>query len=248
MINAPAIQVCANGAVPTNCLPVQLRKLEGVTEDLRACADLGAREFHVHPRNAAGFEALDHETVAVWVSTLREAIPGCTISLSTGEWIAPLETRLSQIRSWISLPDYASVNFHETGADAVADALISRGVGIEAGIWNLDGAARFRAYRWHRFCRRLLIEVPDAPQRAAEQAATSLLSALGPSTADHEILIHGEGQSAWPMLRAAMDRGFMGRIGIEDARQLPDGRKAETNAKMVDAALRQTHLQFHAEL
>lgn len=50
------------------------------------------------------------------------------------------------------------------------------------------------------------------------------------------------------MLCAAMDRGFMGRIGFEDSRQLPDGRKAETNAQLVDAALRLTHLHFHAEL
>lgn len=38
------------------------------------------------------------------------------------------------------LPDFASVNWHEDGADEVAAALLEIGVGVEAGLWHVDAA------------------------------------------------------------------------------------------------------------
>ena len=69
------------------------------------------------------------------------ACPGIPIGIGTGAWIIPdLRQRLSVIRSWSTLPDFASVNLHEAGAAQVIELLLERGVGVEAGIWNAPAA------------------------------------------------------------------------------------------------------------
>ena len=51
------------------------------------------------------------------------------------------------------------------------------------------------------------------------------------------VLLHGEGASAWPALRLAIELGLDTRIGLEDTLVLPDGRIASGNAELVDVAL-----------
>jgi uncharacterized protein (DUF849 family) len=46
--------------------------------------------------------------------------------------------RMAAVRSWTVLPDFASVNWHEVGSEAVAAVLLERGVGVEAGLWHAD--------------------------------------------------------------------------------------------------------------
>ena len=42
------------------------------------------------------------------------------------------------------MPDFAGVNFHELGAVRIARLLLDKGVGVEAGIWNVKAANIFR--------------------------------------------------------------------------------------------------------
>ncbi|HEV7626225.1 MAG TPA: 3-keto-5-aminohexanoate cleavage protein, partial [Streptomyces sp.] len=58
---------------------------------------------------------------------------------------------------------------------------------------------------------------------------------LGPA-GKSPVLLHGEDEGAWPVLRLAALRGLDMRIGLEDVLQLPDGTPTETNADLVLAA------------
>ena len=40
---------------------------------------------------------------------------------------------------WTTLPDFASVNFDEPGTTALAELLMEKGVGVEAGLFEADG-------------------------------------------------------------------------------------------------------------
>ena len=51
------------------------------------------------------------------------------------------------------------------------------------------------------------------------------------------ILLHGEDEAAWPILRQAQALGLDTRIGLEDTLTMPDGSPAPNNAALVRAAL-----------
>ena len=67
-------------------------------------------------------------------------------------------------------------------------------------------------------------------------AAERILAALGMSPVP--VLVHGEQQWAWPVLRWAQAAGYDVRIGLEDTRFHLDGREARDNADLVEAALK----------
>lgn len=231
------VQVSLNGSRDPETHPKLKLTLKDLTEDVRRCASLGCRSFHVHPRTLGGAESLDATTVDYWMERLRVAAPEASFSVSTGAWIGSCASRLAAIRSWWSRPDYASVNFHEEGAEEIADALLRRGVGVEAGIWHPEGARRFLAFPLRRFCRRLMLEMPDAEAWEAEGVLKETLRVLEGSMGEHEIILHGEGKSAWPMLQLALLWGWRTRIGLEDSLHLPDGRPAHDNLALFSAAL-----------
>lgn len=231
------MQVSLNGNLDAESHPKLKLTLRDLAEDVRRCVNLGCRSFHVHPRTHSGAESLDPTAVGFWMERLRSAAPEATFSVSTGAWIGSCASRLAAIRGWWNRPDYASVNFHEDGAEEIADALLGRGVGVEAGVWHPEGARRFLAYGHRRFCRRLMLEMPDAAARDAEAVLSETLLVLEGSMTGHEIVLHGEGLSAWPMLHLALGRGWQTRIGLEDATHLPDGQPATDNAALLGAAL-----------
>jgi uncharacterized protein (DUF849 family) len=135
------------------------------------------------------------------------------------------------------LPDFASVNWHEDGADAVAQALLDRGVGVEAGIWHAAGLDAWAASPLRSRCLRVLVEVGDIGDvDEVGRQAISLVSAVRAHEADVPVLLHGEGASAWPALRLAVELGLDTRVGLEDTLVLPDGRVAAGNAELVDVA------------
>src|SRR5689334_19524262 len=101
----------------------------------------GAGAIHVHPRDADGQESLAPGDVAAALEAIRTACPSTPIGVSTGAWITPeLDQRFALIGAWKVLPDFVSVNFHEPGALRVARLLLSKGVAVEAGIWNPSAA------------------------------------------------------------------------------------------------------------
>ncbi|MET9932199.1 MULTISPECIES: 3-keto-5-aminohexanoate cleavage protein [unclassified Streptomyces] len=232
------LQVCLNGArgrSENQWVPVTPGEL--AAEAARA-VEAGAEDVHLHPRGADGLDSLEPRAVAGAVGAVRAAVPeGVRIGVTTGAWAVPdPERRIELIRSWTVLPDHASVNWHEAGAGAVADALLERGIGVEAGVWtDTDGARRFRAWPSAHRVLRVLVEVTDTDPATAASTATALLRELGDDLAS-PLLLHGEDGGAWPVLRTAAGLDLATRIGLEDVLALPDGSTAEGNAHLVRTA------------
>ncbi|MFD6419371.1 3-keto-5-aminohexanoate cleavage protein [Streptomyces sp. NPDC060194] len=230
------LQACPNGArTRAACahLPVTPAELADAAAGAVAA---GARDVHLHPKDADGRDTLDAEAVAAAVTAVRAAVPGIPVGVTTGAWATPdPHARAAQVASWTVLPDHASVNWHEEGAEAVAAALLDRGIGVEAGVYSGTPAAR-RLLAWphaHRVLR-VLAEVTETSVPAALTAADMVLTDLAPLTAP--VLLHAEDAAAWPVLRLAAARGLDTRIGLEDTLHLPDGAPARTNADLVRAA------------
>jgi uncharacterized protein (DUF849 family) len=208
----------------------------------QACAAEAVRSFargvsavHVHPRGVDGRESLEPEAVAATVAAIRAACPELPIGVSTREPIEPdLSRRLEAIRGWTVRPDFASVNVHESGAEAVAGALHEQGIGVEAGIWTAGAARAWRA--WRIPARRVLLECMEESEEAALVNARAKLEVIGSSPAGRPLL-HGEGPATWAVLREAVALGLDTRIGLEDTLVLPDGSPAPDNATMVAAAV-----------
>ncbi|WP_333769479.1 3-keto-5-aminohexanoate cleavage protein [Streptomyces sp. IBSBF 2435] len=231
------LQVCLNGArTRAECphLPVTPQELAAAA---RAAVAAGARDIHLHPRNADGEDTLEPAAVAAALTAVRAAAPGVPVGVTTGAWATPDPAeRASQVCSWTVLPDHASVNWHEDGAATVAATLLDRGIGIEAGIYSGTQAVR-RFLGWtdsHRVLR-VLAEITDTDPRTAPRTAAGLLGELRPA-AESPVLLHGGDEAAWAVLEMAASLRLDMRIGLEDVLQLPDGTTAETNADLVRAA------------
>ncbi|MBV1947536.1 3-keto-5-aminohexanoate cleavage protein [Streptomyces sp. BV129] len=197
----------------------------------------GATEVHVHPRTPCGRESLSARVVGPVVEALRERVK-VPVGVTTGAWAEPdPAARLERVRSWTVLPDFASVNWHEPGAEELAELLLARGVGVEAGLWSgTEGAARFAVSPLGPRVLRVLAEVTDPDPATAEASAHALLAELG-TAHGRPVLLHGEEGGAWPVLRLAGRLGLATRIGLEDTLFLPDGQRALSNARLVAAGL-----------
>lgn len=233
------LQVCLNGrrggadGVGVPLSPVALA--ESAAEAVAA----GATEVHVHPRTPCGRESLSPRVVEPTVDALRARLR-VPIGVTTGAWAAPEPAlRLKRVSTWSVLPDFASVNWHEPGAEEVAEQLLAMGIGVEAGIWSgTDGAARFAASPLGPRVLRVLAEVTDPDPATAEESARALLTGLGPAHG-RPVLLHGEEGGTWPVLRLAGRLGLATRIGLEDTLLLPDGERAPSNARLVTEGLHQ---------
>lgn len=197
----------------------------------------GATDMHVHPKTPCGRDSLSPRVVAATLEAIRARV-SVPVGVTTGAWAEPdPSARLARVRGWTVLPDHASVNWHEPGAEEIAAALIDLGVGVEAGVWSgTDAAARFAVSPLGPKVLRVLAEVTDT--EAAETSARTLLAELG-TAHGRPVLLHGEDAGAWPVLRLAGRLGLATRIGLEDTLALPDGRRAVSNAQLVTEGLAQ---------
>ncbi len=199
----------------------------------------GATDVHVHPKTPCGQDSLSPREVAATLEAIRARVP-VPVGVTTGAWTEPdPAARVERVRSWTVLPDHASVNWHEPGAEEVAAALIGLGVGVEAGIWSgTDAAARFAVSPLGPKVLRVLAEVTDPAAETAEDTARALLADLG-SAHGRPVLLHGEDAGAWPVLRLAGRLGLATRVGLEDTLLMPDGQRALSNARLVAEGLAQ---------
>ncbi len=236
------LKACLNGArrpVHHPALPVTASQLAG---DAARVVEAGADAVHLHVKDAEGADTLSDRALADVLSAVRESAPGLPVGVTTGAWAEPdPEDRVAAVRSWTALPDFASVNWHESGAEAVAAALLNRGVGVEAGLWHAAAVDTWLRSPLRDRCFRVLLELPDGPERGVAAASDELLALLGIDDRGRTgsgvpVLLHGEGDSAWAALRHAARRGLATRIGLEDALVLPDGTPAPDNAALVRAA------------
>ncbi|MGW1593971.1 3-keto-5-aminohexanoate cleavage protein [Streptomyces sp. NPDC002343] len=230
------VQVCLNGrrsAADGTGVPMSPPELARSAAEAVAA---GATSVHVHPRTPCGRESLSPRVVGPALEAIRARV-AVPVGVTTGAWTEPgPAARLDRVRSWSVLPDFASVNWHETGAEEVAAELLARGVGVEAGLWSgTGGAGRFAASPLGPAVLRVLAEVTDPDPATAEASARALLAELGPAHG-RPVLLHGEEGGTWPVLRLALRRGLAIRIGLEDTLLLPDGRRAGSNARLVAEA------------
>ena len=73
------------------------------------------------------------------------------------------------------------------------------------------------------------------PRNAAGDESPAPADVAALAGADHglPVLLHGYGESAWPMIRLAAALWLDTRAGLEDMTDLPDGRAAPDNAAIV---------------
>lgn len=234
------LKVCLNGTRwPHDRVPVTPSQ---VAEEAAASVAAGAEAIHVHPRGDRGRQSLDPDLVDLTLAAIRRAAPGVPVGVTTLASIVPdPDDRLSLVRRWSAPhaggPDFASVNWHEPGAMDVANALRVKGIGVEAGIFTPHSAAGFVGSHWPWQVMRVLVEaIPGAsPGGYGVWAADRILAALGPQPS--AVLVHGEEEWAWPVLRWAQARGYDVRIGLEDTLFDETGRRVSSNAELVAAAL-----------
>lgn len=217
-------------------IPLTPRELAA---EAHAAVLAGAQALHVHPRNSSAVEDLTARCVADTLEAIRAGCPRTPVGVTTGLWIfSDPVARLSTISSWSNLPDFASVNFSEAGALDLARLLSTRGVALEIGFTSASDAELFLSSQPPVACIRILIEPlePDVDDALATVVEVERLVDRGRSTVPR--LLHGCDATAWPLLRAAAERGYAGRTGFEDVLHLPDGTLAPSNAALLSAALR----------
>lgn len=231
------LQVCVNGARDVAEHPWLSADAEMVAADAARAVEAGADEIHVHAKDSAGRDSVAAEDVARWLGAIRSACPGVRVGVSTGAWSEPDPARrLAAVAAWTDLPDFASVNFHEEGAEELALLLQSRGVGVEAGIWDAAGLDVWRRSASRGSTMRVLIELPDETADVVREHAEGMIAHVAREEPSIPILLHGEEQSAWPALVLASAWGWDTRIGLEDVLTLPSGAVAPGNADLVRAA------------
>lgn len=225
------IQACVNGGRKRDAHPRLPRSAAELGWDARDCAEAGATSVHVHPREPRR-ESMAATAVARTVNAIRDAAPGLPIGVTTGAWLVEdPRDRVRLIEQWDVLPDFASVNWHEEGAEDVAAALLDHRVGLEVGLWSLSAARSWVSSELRSECLRVLIELPA---EATVALADEILDIVGDQV---PMLVHGAEESSWPAVRFALARGYGIRIGLEDTLELPDGSPAPDNAALVRAAL-----------
>ncbi len=233
------LQACLNGRRPRGDHPAVPLTPQELAADARRAVTAGAAELHVHPRaSTGGADTTEPGAAGATVRAIRAACPGVPLGLTTGLWTTDgdADLRHAQVEAWDDLPDYVSVNLAEQGSAALCELLAGRGVGIEAGVWNLADAHLLLERVLTPL--RVLVETSDggADDPVAAAAEIDELLVAGGLTAPQ--LHHGAGVDAWEMLDAALARGRDVRIGLEDTTLMPDGSVARDNAELVAEAAR----------
>ena len=215
------------------CSPVEL----AAAAKEAVAAGAGAAHFHV--RGADGRESLDAEDVARAVTAVRAAIPGVPFGVSTGLWmVRDARERHAKVAAWKAFPDFASVNFNEEGAIALAELLLAKGMGVEAGMGSVLATEKFLESGLAARCRWVLLEPEQQEIDAALAVVARIEEMLRGARIDLPIILHGLNRAAWDFVGVAAQRGYGTRMGFEDVLTLPDGSQAKSNGALVAEAMR----------
>jgi uncharacterized protein (DUF849 family) len=217
--------------------PAAPRTPDAIAEAARAAVDAGAHSVHVHAFDEAGRETLDGGACAKVLRAIRARCPETPISLTTSATIVgdPRE-RFRLVEAWSDLPDLVTANQGEPGIVELCELLLSRGVGIEAGLLTSDDARAFVRSGLAGRCRRVLVEPLDANPDVAVHHAAQMEDIVVSAGITLEQVHHGYGLACWAVNRRALARGHGIRTGLEDIALLPDGSPARDNADLVAAA------------
>jgi uncharacterized protein (DUF849 family) len=219
--------------------PSAPRSSDAIAVAAREAVNEGAQSVHVHAFDDEGRETLGGVACAKVLKAIQAACPGIPISLTTSATIvANPAQRFSVIEAWSEMPDLVTANQGESGIVELCELLLSRGVGIEAGLLTAEDAKAFVRSGLADRCRRVLIEPLDEDQDAA--AMEDIVVRAGIKL---EQVHHGYGMACWKVNQRALERGHGIRTGLEDITILPDGQPARDNADLVRAAMRLVQAQ-----
>jgi uncharacterized protein (DUF849 family) len=229
------VEACINGART----PDQHAALPVTPDELAAAAvaahAAGAQAVHMHPKGPDGRDSLDADVVGAAVAAVRAVLPDMPLGVTTGFWALPDPlARHQAVDSWSVLPDFASLNWHEPGSPELGKLLLSKGMGIEVGIFHAEAADSWAASDLTDHCVRVMIELQG---HEGVDVADDLLARLAAAGSPAPLLLHGLDESCWPLLEYAGVRGVQTRIGLEDVLTLPDGSPAPDNAALIAAAV-----------
>jgi uncharacterized protein (DUF849 family) len=231
------LQACLNGARSRDDHPKCPVTPDELASEAAAAVAAGAEALHVHPRDGDGRQSVEPDDVAAALDAIR-AVTDVPIGVTTGAWIMAEPAMVpAAVRRWTVLPDHASVNLHEPGAFDLAELLLDRGVGVEAGIWTADTASDLAESDLAQHFLRILVEPMEQSVDEALDTVAAVDAALLAAAPHVPRLLHGIDTTAWPLLAEAAHRGDDARIGFEDTLALPDGTRPESNADMIRAAL-----------
>jgi uncharacterized protein (DUF849 family) len=204
----------------------------------------GAEAVHRHPRDDAGRESLLAADVGAAVAAVKQACPGIPVGVTTGLWVTGGDpgARQAAVAGWVALPaearpDFASVNVGETGAADLAALLAGAGIAAEAGVWSAADADLLAAagpdVRWAW----LMVEISGVSADGAVPAADAVLGRLDELGVTPPRLLHGAGDSCWPLIAHAGALGLPARIGLEDTLAGPAGAPVTGNAELIELGL-----------
>ena len=126
------LKACLNGARTPEEHPALPVTPEQLADDAARVRAAGAQAVHLHVKDAQGADTLDGELLAEVLAAVRRSAPGLAVGVTTGAWSAPDPVRrVSAVRAWTALPDFASVNWHEPGAEQVAQVLLELPDGLD---------------------------------------------------------------------------------------------------------------------
>ena len=208
------------------------------------CLLAGANAIHLHVRstatesNPSEKESLSEQDVTQTLAAVQAVCSRSQIGVSTGAWIVPHPERLGVVGEWKLLPGFASVNFTEDGASELAELLLSRSVGVEAGLCDAESAEVFVKSGLAERCLRVLLEPQEQEIDDARNTVSAIEKVLDSVPVKIQRLLHGTEATAWPMFDAAIARGYGVRIGLEDTLVTSSGGMAQNNAELVTEAFR----------
>jgi uncharacterized protein (DUF849 family) len=217
--------------------PAAPRTPAAIADAARAAVDAGAQSVHVHAFDDAGRETLDGAACAKVLRAIRDLCPETPISLTTSATIVgdPRE-RFRIVEAWEEMPDLVTANQGEPGIVELCELLLSRGVGIEAGLLSIEDTRAFVLSGLAGRCRRVLMEPLDSDPDLAVQHAAEMEGIVVSAGITLEQVHHGYGIACWAVNRRALERGHGIRTGLEDVTLLPDSKRARDNADLVAAA------------
>lgn len=219
--------------------PAAPRSAHEIAVAARDAVTAGAQSVHVHAFDDEGRETLDGVDCGKVLRAVRALCPGTPISLTTSATIVPDPAeRLRLIEAWTEMPDLVSANQGESGIVELCELLMSRGVGIEAGLLTADDARAFVCSGLADRCRRVLIEPLDEDQDVAIEHAAAMEDILAGAGIKLEQVHHGYGMACWKVILRAIEKGHGIRTGLEDVTVLPNAQQVRSNADLVRAAMR----------
>lgn len=232
------IKACLNGAREPGEHPTLPLTAEELALDAALVVAAGAGAVHIHPRDRDGKQSLAAQDQAAAISAIRTRCPGIPIGVSTAIWIEPdVALRLRYVQGWTVLPDFASVNFEEPGVVELCNALLERGIGVEAGLSSVIEVELLRKSGLAERCMRVLIEPVEEETSAALTSTIAIIHALDEAHIRLPRLLHGFDATVWPLLDAALHHGYDTHIGLEDTLTQADGSPASGNEELIAFAV-----------